>query len=85
MKRPEKSSPPPWKDPPDAAPVGGSTSVNDLENALQVGIGNRDENPRPVVWTTTAAAIFPTNTAYLHRLNDSDHQGARHDRVIDSA
>ncbi|GAA3722239.1 IS630-like element ISMsm2 family transposase [Spinactinospora alkalitolerans] len=49
------------------------TSVKELELALQAWIDEWNADPKPFVWSKSAEEIFETITAYLNRINDSEH------------
>jgi transposase len=52
---------------------GAHRSVRDLNTDIRAWIDTWNENPRPFVWTKTAAQILDSIARYCTRINDSRH------------
>ena len=52
---------------------GAHTSVQGLERDIRGWVANRNEDPRPYVWTKTADQILASLARYCARISDSGH------------
>jgi transposase len=52
---------------------GSHRSVQKLEQPIRHWVATWNADPRPFVWTKTAAEILDTITTYCERINDSAH------------
>jgi hypothetical protein len=47
--------------------------VAELTDSIQSWVDGWHQNPRPLVWTTTADEILDSISRYLQRISDSGH------------